>query len=128
MDIKGSAGQAEELLRDFLGRDNARLFLHELQAWLRSPYVSLEDWDRNVQYEDTVGGGGNARPSDSRREREESSRTATPVYRGDRGTRFPGSSGRVNKPSYPRRGGRSSRDAVAQARRVQYARDRYVPD
>lgn len=128
MDIKGSAGQAEELLRDFLGRDNARLFLHELQAWLRSPYVSLEDWDRNVQYEDTVGGGGNARPSDSRREREESSRTATPVYRGDRGPRFPGSSGRVNKPSYSRRGGRSSRDAVAQARRVQYARDRYVPD
>ncbi|GLB08971.1 hypothetical protein AtubIFM57258_004880 [Aspergillus tubingensis] len=131
VDIKGSAGQAEELLRDFLGRDNARLFLHELQAWLRSPYVSLEDWDRNVQYEDTVGGGaggGNARPSDSRREREESSRTATPVYRGDRGPRFPGSSGRVNKPSYSRRGGRSSRDAVAQARRVQYARDRYVPD
>ncbi|KAH1435337.1 hypothetical protein KXX32_008854 [Aspergillus fumigatus] len=35
VDIKGSAGQAEELLRDFLGRDNARLFLHELQAWLR---------------------------------------------------------------------------------------------
>ncbi|PYH40273.1 RING finger domain protein [Aspergillus saccharolyticus JOP 1030-1] len=52
VDIKGSAGQAEELLRDFLGRENARLFLHELQAWLRSPYTSLEDWDRHVQYED----------------------------------------------------------------------------
>ena len=50
VDIKGSAGQAEELLRDFLGRDNARLFLHELLAWLRSPYTSLEDWDRHVQY------------------------------------------------------------------------------
>ncbi|GKZ75799.1 hypothetical protein AnigIFM56816_000460 [Aspergillus niger] len=121
VDIKGSAGQAEELLRDFLGRENARLFLHELQAWLRSPYISLEDWDRNVQYEDTVGGGGNAHPS--RREREES-RTATPVYRDNRGPRFPSSSGRVNKPPYHRRGGRSSRDAVAQARRVQYARDR----
>ncbi|KAJ5624115.1 Zinc finger RING-type [Penicillium lagena] len=50
VDMKGSAGQAEELLRDFIGRDNARLFLHELQAWLRSPYISLEDWDRHVQY------------------------------------------------------------------------------
>lgn len=50
VDIKGSAGQAEELLRDFLGRDNARLFLHELLAWLRSPYTSLEDWDGHVQY------------------------------------------------------------------------------
>lgn len=50
VDIKGSAGQAEELLRDFVGRENARLFLHELLAWLRSPYTSLEDWDRHVQY------------------------------------------------------------------------------
>ncbi|KAF3390577.1 hypothetical protein F1880_009081 [Penicillium rolfsii] len=54
VDIKGSAGQAEELLRDFLGRDNARLFLHELLAWLRSPYASLEDWDRHVQYPSTT--------------------------------------------------------------------------
>ncbi|PYI07570.1 hypothetical protein BO78DRAFT_341377 [Aspergillus sclerotiicarbonarius CBS 121057] len=107
VDIKGSAGQAEELLRDFIGRENARLFLHELQAWLRSPYSSLEDWDRNVQYED-VGAG-------------EPDRTSTPVYRGP---------GRVSKPSHSRRGqyqGRS-RDALAQARRVQYARDRYIPD
>lgn len=50
IDIKGSSGQAEELLRDFIGRENARLFLHELLAWLRSPYTSLEDWDRHVQY------------------------------------------------------------------------------
>ncbi|PWY87979.1 RING finger domain protein [Aspergillus sclerotioniger CBS 115572] len=107
VDIKGSAGQAEELLRDFIGRGNARLFLHELQAWLRSPYSSLEDWDRNVQYED-VGATG------------EPDRTSTPVYRGR---------GRVSKP-YTRRGQhqRSSRDALAQARRVQYARDRYIPD
>lgn len=73
VDIKGSAGQAEELLRDFLGRDNARLFLHELQAWLRSPYTSLEDWDRNVQYEDTVGRRGVI-------EGEASDRRATPVH------------------------------------------------
>ncbi len=50
VDIKGSAGQAEEMLQEYLGRDNARLFLHELRAWLRSPYTSLENWDRAVQY------------------------------------------------------------------------------
>ncbi|EXJ84906.1 hypothetical protein A1O3_05581 [Capronia epimyces CBS 606.96] len=50
IDLKGSTGQAEELLKDFLGRDNAKLFLHELEAWLRSPYEYLKDWDRAVQY------------------------------------------------------------------------------
>ena len=50
VELKGSGGQAEEMLQEFLGRDNARLFLHELGAWLRSPYVLLEDWDRHVQY------------------------------------------------------------------------------
>jgi hypothetical protein len=124
VDIKGSAGQAEELLRDFLGRDNARLFLHELQAWLRSPYTSLEDWDRHVQYEDSTPGGPLARPAGG--ESEVTDRTATPVYRGaQRSFR-----GRVSKPHRPRGyqpQGRS-RDALAQARRLQYARDRYIPD
>lgn len=50
IDIKGCNGQAEELLQDFLGRENARLFLHELRAWLRSPYNELYQWDRHVQY------------------------------------------------------------------------------
>ena len=53
VDIKGSEGQAEEMLQEFLGRDNARLFLHELGSWLRSPYMSLENWDRAVQYPKT---------------------------------------------------------------------------
>ena len=53
VDIKGSGGQAEDMLQEFLGRDNTRLFLHELRAWLRSPYTSLEDWDRHVQYSET---------------------------------------------------------------------------
>jgi regulator of sirC expression with transglutaminase-like and TPR domain len=53
VDVKGSAGQAEELLTEFLGREDARLFLHELRAWLRSPYTVLEDWDRAVQYPST---------------------------------------------------------------------------
>ncbi|KAK5272091.1 hypothetical protein LTR99_009621 [Exophiala xenobiotica] len=50
IDLKGSTGQAEEVLKDFLGRENARLFLHDLEAWLRSPYEYLRDWDRAVQY------------------------------------------------------------------------------
>lgn len=58
VDIKGSGGQAEDMLQEFLGRDNTKLFLHELGAWLRSPYVSLEDWDRNVQYSDMSRGDG----------------------------------------------------------------------
>lgn len=50
VDTQGSGGQAEEMLQEFLGRENTRLFLHELRTWLRSPYMSLEDWDRAVQY------------------------------------------------------------------------------
>ncbi|KAL4870748.1 hypothetical protein BDV12DRAFT_165153 [Aspergillus spectabilis] len=121
VDIKGSGGQAEELLRDFLGRDNASLFLHELQAWLRSPYTSLEDWDRNVQYDDI--------DTDAQRGRHDLTtlqRTSTPVYRG--GGRP--SRGRIGKPRYYR-GSRHQdrdRDQDSLARRVQYARDRYIPD
>jgi hypothetical protein len=43
-------GHPENLIADFLGRADARLLLHELDAWLRSPYTSLEGWDRHVQY------------------------------------------------------------------------------
>ncbi|KAI2635613.1 hypothetical protein GGS26DRAFT_506068 [Hypomontagnella submonticulosa] len=49
VDIQGSQGQAEEMLKDFLGRDNTKLLLHELNNFLRSPW-SLEAWDRKVQY------------------------------------------------------------------------------
>ncbi|KAK3697620.1 hypothetical protein LTR37_017358 [Vermiconidia calcicola] len=51
-ELKGASGHAEDLLADYLGRDNARLLLHELEAWLRSPYTALEAWDRHVQYAD----------------------------------------------------------------------------
>ena len=51
IDLRGSAGQAEEMLQEFLGREHTKLFLHELNAWLRSPYTKLEDWDRMVQYQ-----------------------------------------------------------------------------
>ncbi|KFA51097.1 hypothetical protein S40293_04740 [Stachybotrys chartarum IBT 40293] len=60
VDIVGSGGQAEEMLSDFLGRDNTKLFLHELRAWLRSPYTKLEDWDRAVQYDHAAGQGSTA--------------------------------------------------------------------
>ena len=49
-DPKGADGQAEELVKEFLGREDARLLLHELDAWLRSPYERLEAWDSHVQY------------------------------------------------------------------------------
>lgn len=50
IDTQGSTGQAEKLIQEFLGRDNTRLFLHELRSWLRSPFESLEEWDRVIQY------------------------------------------------------------------------------
>ncbi|KAL2800768.1 hypothetical protein BJX66DRAFT_290094 [Aspergillus keveii] len=115
VDIKGSAGQAEELLRDFLGRENASLFLHELQAWLRSPYTALEDWDRNVQYGDSSAQASQSQPAAS-------DRTSTPVYRGGRGR------GGVVKPRYSRGRHHSGSDRDSLARRMQYARDRYMPD
>ncbi|KAH0566390.1 hypothetical protein GP486_000212 [Trichoglossum hirsutum] len=54
VDIKGSGGQAEDMLQEFLGREITRLFLHELRAWLRSPYTSLDEWDLAVQYKDPL--------------------------------------------------------------------------
>ncbi|KAF2033372.1 hypothetical protein EK21DRAFT_58826 [Setomelanomma holmii] len=54
VDIKASNGHAENLLSEFLGRENARLFLHELQSWLRSPFAKVEEWDRDVQYTEEI--------------------------------------------------------------------------
>lgn len=54
VDIKGPNGKAEELLQEFIGPSNARLFLHELNQWLRSPYTNLADWDRHVQYSEDL--------------------------------------------------------------------------
>ncbi|TQV92209.1 zinc finger domain-containing protein [Cordyceps javanica] len=50
VDPVGSAGAARAMLADHLGDAHARLFLHELRSWLRSPFARLEDWDRVVQY------------------------------------------------------------------------------
>jgi hypothetical protein len=54
VEIKASNGHGENLLTEFLGRDNSRLFLHELQAWLRSPFTKLEEWDEDVQYREQL--------------------------------------------------------------------------
>ena len=50
VDIRASHGHAENLVAEFLGRENSKLFLHELNAWLRSPYSKVEEWDQPVQY------------------------------------------------------------------------------
>jgi hypothetical protein len=50
VDIKDSSGKAQDILRDYLGRKDARLFLHELEAWLRSPYHDIAEWDQATQY------------------------------------------------------------------------------
>jgi len=52
-DPKSADGRAGELLGGFLGREDAVLLLHELDAWLRSPFEKLEVWDERVQYADT---------------------------------------------------------------------------
>jgi hypothetical protein len=50
LELKDSSGRAEDLLAEFLGRENTRLFLHELESWMKSPYQELGDWDRVMQY------------------------------------------------------------------------------
>lgn len=138
VDIKGSAGQAEELLRDFLGRDNARLFLHELLAWLRSPYASLEDWDRHVQYptltaafrdreirEASSHRSGSTRPESTR------ARSASPAREHDRSL-----FDRVSRPqsaqSTARRGTASGKRGAGRRapwpERNRHLLDRYIPD
>lgn len=52
MDLRDSSGTAEKLVAEFLGREKAKLFLHELGSWIRSPYTELAEWDRVVQYHD----------------------------------------------------------------------------
>jgi hypothetical protein len=51
VDLKSSTGAAEDMLTDFLGRENASIFCHEIHAFLRSPFKTLEAFDGFVQYE-----------------------------------------------------------------------------
>jgi hypothetical protein len=56
-EVKGADGRAEELVGEFLGKENASLLLHELKAWLRSPWERLVQWDEVVQYREDGGKG-----------------------------------------------------------------------
>lgn len=51
VDMMGCAGTAEDMIAEYLGRQDTQVFLHELRAWLRSPFTDLEDWDKAVQYD-----------------------------------------------------------------------------
>ena len=50
VDLKDMSDIAHDTLTETLGRENARLFLHELSSWMRSPYRYLLDWDRVMDY------------------------------------------------------------------------------
>ncbi|EWC45561.1 hypothetical protein DRE_05419 [Drechslerella stenobrocha 248] len=56
MQLRGPDGRAEELLAEFLGREFAGVFVHELHAYLRSPFVRIRDYDAWAQYAMTVEG------------------------------------------------------------------------
>jgi hypothetical protein len=51
IDLKASTGAAEDILSDFLGRENAKIFCHEIHAFLRSPFTNLAAFDNFAQYE-----------------------------------------------------------------------------
>lgn len=50
IEIKSADGAMENMLSEYLGRRNSGILLHELEAWLRSPYTTLQQWDESVQY------------------------------------------------------------------------------
>ncbi|CAI6339088.1 unnamed protein product [Periconia digitata] len=54
VDLKDSSGHAEDLLQEYVGRANARLFLHELNEWMRSPFIKVQEWDRNTYYKELL--------------------------------------------------------------------------
>ncbi|KAI9745946.1 MAG: hypothetical protein M1818_000627 [Claussenomyces sp. TS43310] len=117
VDTQGAGGQAEDMLQEFLGRDNTILFLHELRAWLRSPYTNLADWDRAVQY--PVTGKANARDLTDEEE-DSSTRRQTPPNRGN--------AWHGNNPRHPRNGSRFGPYGTRGRRSYEQARLRYLPD
>ncbi|GAB7343596.1 hypothetical protein MBLNU457_1597t1 [Dothideomycetes sp. NU457] len=48
MEIKGADGAMVRLVGEMVGKEDAGLLCHELEAWLRSPFGRLEDWDAGV--------------------------------------------------------------------------------
>ncbi|KAF3907198.1 hypothetical protein ABW21_db0209461 [Orbilia brochopaga] len=58
MQLRDAEGRAEELLAEFLGREFAGVFVHELHAFLKSPFVRVRDYDAWAQYAVEVPVGG----------------------------------------------------------------------
>ncbi|KAK6537941.1 hypothetical protein TWF694_010837 [Orbilia ellipsospora] len=50
VELKGAEGRAEELVGEFLGKEFAGVFVHELHAFLRSPFLRVRDFDGWAQY------------------------------------------------------------------------------
>lgn len=50
INLRSAEGSAEELLEEFLGKDYAGVFVHELNAYLKSPFVRVRDYDSWAQY------------------------------------------------------------------------------
>ncbi|KAF3906414.1 hypothetical protein ABW20_dc0105153 [Dactylellina cionopaga] len=48
--LRGAEGKAEDLMEEFLGREFAGVFIHELNAFLKSPFVRVRDYDAWAQY------------------------------------------------------------------------------
>ncbi|RPB15224.1 hypothetical protein P167DRAFT_563218 [Morchella conica CCBAS932] len=58
IDLRGAEGAAEEMIADFVGRGNAQVLVHELYAWVRSPFERLVQFDSFVQYSEVEEGAG----------------------------------------------------------------------
>ncbi|CAD6451477.1 9cd76d5d-f288-4319-8f53-349f9485f88d [Sclerotinia trifoliorum] len=48
-DLQDKAVEIEQEAEQYLN-EHARLFLHELRAWIESPFDTLEQWHRNARY------------------------------------------------------------------------------
>ncbi|KAF3934327.1 hypothetical protein ABW19_dt0209230 [Dactylella cylindrospora] len=51
VNLRGAEGKAEDLLEEFLGREFAGVFVHELNAFLKSPFLRVRDYDNWAQYQ-----------------------------------------------------------------------------
>jgi len=51
INLRSAEGAAEDLIAEFLGKEFASVFVHELHAYLRSPFMRIRDYDGWAQYE-----------------------------------------------------------------------------
>ncbi len=89
IDLQGPTGQAQELLKEFLGREHSVLFLHELRNWVRSPYNTVEEWDKHVQYRGLPKGSEMATDSSTPRLSSSTQRAAVTDRAGSRYSPYP---------------------------------------